>query len=177
MTEQPNLVDTPLGAVVAAPTPSDFEHEAGSSRRLRFRKAISELAERSTSNDLVRWMLAPGSVAVLLGFVVMLLGWFGAARSSREIEQIPYLISGGLIGLALVVLGGLLLISTFWVAVLRKLHEEADVRAASRLEEMRARVAELEAARTVANGSERPRRSSTSASRSTPATGSRAPSR
>ncbi len=70
-------------------------------------------------------MLIPGSILVFLGFVVMVLGWVGAARTAREIEQIPYLISGGLVGLALVVLGGLLLVSTFWVAVLRKLQSEA----------------------------------------------------
>lgn len=131
-----------------------------SSRRLRFRQAIGELAERSTSNDLVRWMLVPGSIAVLLGFVVMLLGWFGAARTSREIEQIPYLISGGLVGLALVVLGGLLLLSTFWVAVLRKLNEEAEERAARQVDDLRHRLEDLEVASARSNGARRPRAAS-----------------
>lgn len=144
------------------------EEPHGSSRRLRFRQAIGDLAERSTSNDLVRWMLVPGSVAVLLGFVVMLLGWFGAARTSREIEQIPYLISGGLVGLALVVLGGLLLLSTFWVAVLRKLNEEAEVRAAQQVEELRHRLEDLEAARVTSNGARRPRAASGTTTTSKP---------
>ena len=61
---------------------------------------------------------------VLLGFALMGFGWYGASHTAREIEQIPYLISGGLLGLGLVVLGGLLLSSTFWVAVLRKLLTE-----------------------------------------------------
>ena len=87
-------------------------------------------------------MLIPGSILVFLGFVVMVLGWVGAARTAREIEQIPYLISGGLVGLALVVLGGLLLVSTFWVAVLRKLQSEASTEA----ETLRTRIAELESA-------------------------------
>ena len=113
-------------------------------RRDRFREAVGRLADRSTSADLVRWMLVPGSVAVLAGFVVMVLGWVGAARTAREIEQIPYLISGGLIGLALVVLGGLLLMSTFWVAVLRKLQREADERARASVADLSARVAALE---------------------------------
>ena len=77
-------------------------------------------------------MLIPGSLLVLLGFIAMGLGWMGAAETAREIEQTPYLISGGLVGLALVVLGGLLLVSTFWVAVLRKLQQEADPRAQAR---------------------------------------------
>lgn len=147
------------------PTP-DVPPEPGASRRVRFRAAISELSDRSTSNDLVRWMLVPGSIAVLLGFNVMLFGWFGASRTAREIEQIPYLISGGLVGLALVVLGGLLLVSTFWVAVLRKLQEEADQRSSSGLDELQARIAELEAERPSATaGSRTPR---TTASRKRP---------
>ena len=117
--------------------------DGASARRARFRTAVAELSARSTSDDLVRWMLIPGSILVFLGFVVMLLGWVGAARTAREIEQMPYLISGGIVGLALVLLGGLLLVSTFWVAVLRKLHSEA---AAGELEELRTRVAELESA-------------------------------
>ena len=114
-------------------------------RRQRFRAAVSQLATSSTSQDLVRWMLVPASVAVVLGFGVMVLGWVGAARTAREIEQIPYLISGGIIGLALVVLGGLLLASAFWVAVLRKLHQETDTGARAELEALRARIVELEA--------------------------------
>lgn len=131
-------------------------------RRLRFRAAIRELSERSSSHDLVRWVLVPGSLAVVVGFVAMVLGWVGAARTAREIEQIPYLISGGLIGLALVVLGGLLLVSTFWVAVLRKLQDEADARSRTGIAELQARVAELEAARATAPRPKRAPRSTTS---------------
>ena len=104
---------------------------------------------------------------MVLGFAVMLLGWIGAARTAREIEQIPYLISGGLIGLALVMLGGLLLVSTFWVAVLRKLQAEQGT-AAGELDALRRRVAELEAARPDA----RPRASRPASA--PPATRSRA---
>ena len=116
----------------------------GTERRARFRGALAEISARSSSDDLVRWMLIPGSILVFLGFIVMLLGWVGAARTAREIEQIPYLISGGLVGLALVVLGGLLLVSTFWVAVLRKLQAEAT----DEVQTLQARIAELEAPRS-----------------------------
>jgi hypothetical protein len=133
---------------------TDVAPRAGD-RRARFREAVSGLATRSTSDDLVRWMLVPGSVAVLLGFSVMVLGWVGAARTAREIEQIPYLISGGLIGLGLVVLGGLLLVSTFWVAVLRKLDDERSGADPAELEVLRARIAELEAAAVASNGTRR----------------------
>ena len=115
---------------------------AGTARRARFRSAVADISARSSSDDLIRWMLIPGSILVFLGFVVMLLGWVGAARTAREIEQVPYLISGGLVRLAFVVLGGLLLVSTFWVAVLRKLQAEAT----DEVQTLHARIAELESA-------------------------------
>src|ERR1044071_8343039 len=129
------------------PTTPEPEAEAGTSRRARFRDAISRLSERSTSADLVRWMLIPGSVCVVLGLVAIGLGWYGAANTAREIEQIPYLISGGVLGLALVLLGGLLLVSTFWVAILRKLQQEANDRADASVEELESRVTALESRR------------------------------
>jgi hypothetical protein len=138
--------------------------ETTTARRARFRESMRQLADRSTSDDLVRWMLVPGSIAVILGFAVMLLGWIGAARTAREIEQIPYLISGGLIGLALVLLGGLLLMSTFWVAVLRKLQGEQGT-AAGELDGLRRRIEELEAARPEARRASRPASAATSTSR------------
>src|SRR5207245_11123807 len=45
-------------------------------------------------------------VAVPLGLVFILLGYWGAAHASRVIQQIPYELSGGLLGLALVFGGG-----------------------------------------------------------------------
>ena len=124
--------------------PTVADPPPGASRRARFRAAVGDLADRTSSDDLIRWMLVPGSLAVLLGFGLMVLGWVGASHTARQIEQIPYLISGGLVGLALVILGGLLLASTFWVAVLRKLQQEADARAAARTDELADRVTRLE---------------------------------
>jgi hypothetical protein len=98
---------------------------AGSERRVRFRESIRAVANRSTSADLLRWVLVPASILLVAGFALMLLGWVGAARTARQIEQIPYLISGGLIGLGLVFVGSLLLASAFWVVLVRKLLEES----------------------------------------------------
>jgi hypothetical protein len=123
----------------------------GTTRRARFRDAVGRLADRSTSTDLVRWMLVPGSVCVLLGLAAIGLGWYGAANTAREIEQIPYLISGGVLGLALVLLGGLLLVSTFWVAILRKLQQEANDRADGSVADLEDRVTALESRRRRAS--------------------------
>lgn len=55
------------------------------------------------------------SVLLPFGVLLVLLGWYGAARTPNLFEQVPYLISGGLLGLAFVVSGGLLYFSS-WVA-------------------------------------------------------------
>jgi TRAP-type C4-dicarboxylate transport system permease small subunit len=124
----------------ALPTPT-ASAEAVDARRARFRAALAGLA-RSSSSDLIRWVMVPASVAVIVGFNFMLLGWWGASRTHREIEQIPYLISGGLVGLALVFLGGLMLASIFWVVVMRKLQEESDERTRAHLAALESRLDE-----------------------------------
>ena len=60
--------------------PTEPDPAAGSSRRARFRDAVGHLSERSSSADLIRWMLIPGSLAVLLGLGAIGLGWYGAAE-------------------------------------------------------------------------------------------------
>lgn len=51
-----------------------------------------------------------GIGTVTLGLLVMFLGWNGAASHDRVPAQFPYLMSGGLVGLALVVLGSALIV-------------------------------------------------------------------
>jgi hypothetical protein len=58
--------------------------------------------------DTERILLIAGSIVLPLGVVFILLGWAGAAHTTRLFEQIPYLISGGILGGALVVAGGFL---------------------------------------------------------------------
>lgn len=52
-----------------------------------------------------------GVVYCIAGFVLVFLGWNGAASNDTATAQFPYLISGGIAGLALVVVGAALLIS------------------------------------------------------------------
>ncbi|MDQ0939719.1 hypothetical protein [Streptomyces sp. V1I1] len=51
-----------------------------------------------------------GVLLCLIGFVLMCLGWNGAASYNSLPAQFPYLISGGVIGLAVVVVGAAMLI-------------------------------------------------------------------
>jgi hypothetical protein len=46
----------------------------------------------------------------LAGFVVIFLGWNGAAGNDTVLEQTPYLVSGGMAGLGLIVLGAAMIL-------------------------------------------------------------------
>ncbi len=61
----------------------------------------------------IRWRELGGQTGVglaIAGFLLIFLGWNGAATYDRSPAQFPYLISGGLAGLALVVLAAALLV-------------------------------------------------------------------
>lgn len=61
----------------------------------------------------IRWSQFGGQLGLglgLLGLLLVFLGWNGAASYDRVPAQFPYLISGGIAGLSLVVLGAALLI-------------------------------------------------------------------
>ena len=109
-------------------------------RRARFREAVARLSERARSTELLKMLILPGAFFVVAGFVFMFLGWYGASRTPREIEQIPYLISGGFIGMGMMFVGGLLLASAFWMGMLQRFSEAADERLEKRLEEMEQRL-------------------------------------
>ena len=70
--------------------------------------------EQSESSRLARFASMLGGklgVAVIaVGFIAIFLGWNGAASFNDLRQQFPYLISGGLAGLALVVVGAALLV-------------------------------------------------------------------
>lgn len=114
--------------------------ERVAARRARFREAVARLSERAQSAELLRMLLLPGAFALVGGFAFMFFGWYGAARSPRQIEQVPYLLSGGLIGLGLVFVGGLLIASALWMSMLQRFSQDADERADKRMRELEERL-------------------------------------
>jgi len=74
-----------------------------------------------------QWDRVVGIAAVILGAVVLLLGYLGVSGTSYPAEQLPYLISGGLVGVVLLAGGGTLWLSADlrdeWL-VLEGIHEE-----------------------------------------------------
>ena len=49
-----------------------------------------------------------GAVLMPLGIIAIMLGWYGTAHTKYQYNQLPYVVSGGLLGLGLVFLGGFL---------------------------------------------------------------------
>lgn len=46
-----------------------------------------------------QWDRSTAVVAAVAGFITLLVGWIGASGTSKAGEQIPFVISGGLMGL------------------------------------------------------------------------------
>jgi hypothetical protein len=73
-----------------------------------------------------RILMVLGGVIAPLGLIVVLLGWWGAAHSPYVFEQLPYLISGGLLGVGMIFLGAFLYF-THWLTQLVKEHRTQSV--------------------------------------------------
>jgi hypothetical protein len=52
-----------------------------------------------------------GIAYCIAGFVLIFLGWNGTASNDSETAQIPYIVSGGIAGLGLVVVGSALIVA------------------------------------------------------------------
>ena len=72
------------------------------------------------------------------GLSIILLGWFGAARSTIVEEQVPYLISGGLLGVALATIGALTLFAHWLTVLIRENRRQELVRKQEHIELMEA---------------------------------------
>jgi hypothetical protein len=81
-------------------------------------------ADQKGSFDLRNsWQVIAGALLIPLGVVFIILGWYGAAHARVEQQQIPYMVSGGFIGLGCMIVGGLL----FWGHWLYRVYDQADL--------------------------------------------------
>jgi len=99
-----------------------------------------------------RILMVLGGVIAPLGLVVVLLGWWGAAHSPYVFEQLPYLISGGLLGVGMIFLGAFLYF-THWLTQLVKEHRTQSVAVLDALQRLQDQLAQQAAvAPAAANG-------------------------
>jgi hypothetical protein len=114
---------------------------------------------RGGSFPLETVLLTVGGLCLPIGIVLILVGWYGAAHTGHLYEQIDYLISGGLLGLGLIVIGGFLYFAYWFTRQIRVTQSvgQQTQRALSRLEAqmaaMAASTAALVAATSNDNGS------------------------
>lgn len=106
-------------------------------REERLESGAAEL-ESGSSRSLVlhpRFLVAVAGALMSAGLAAIVLGWMGAARSILVQKQIPYLISGGLLGVALATIGALTFF-THWLTVLVRTVKEQDVERRRQHEEL-----------------------------------------
>jgi hypothetical protein len=94
-----------------------------------FEAELARLRVRASSPNTEQRLLLAGLVAMPVGLVLILIGYVGASGTTELSSQVPYLISGGLLGLGLIVVGAVLFLRyslarylRFWL--LRLIHED-----------------------------------------------------
>lgn len=88
--------------------------------------SVRRLATRAAQADADRALRLAGPVLLPTGAIVVLLGWYGAANTTRVFLQIPYLISGGLLGLGMMFTGGFLYFARWMTDLLDESRRQAD---------------------------------------------------
>jgi len=123
-------------------------------RDAKLRDGAEELAgKRRSILHHERFLLGVAGTLMTAGLALIILGWVGAAHSTVIEEQVPYLISGGLLGVALAIIGAVCFFS-HWITVLIR---EAREHEAARHEDHKELVAAL--AKAPDEGRARSRRS------------------
>ena len=99
----PSTIPTPI------PPAPELEPSTPVPTRLQRLAAVIDRARPGRGGRNVRkWMETIGMSLIVFGFVCIILGWYGSAHSPYLYQEVPYLISGGLLGVALVIGGGVL---------------------------------------------------------------------
>jgi hypothetical protein len=111
-------------------TPGDTPASAEPPDRLEeFQAELARLRVKGRSNDEEQRLLFAGIVLMPAGLVLVLVGYLGASGTTDFSAQVPYLLSGGLLGLGLIVVGAALFLRyslgrylRFWL--LRQIYEQ-----------------------------------------------------
>jgi len=93
--------------------------EQSNERVEQFKEEIAGLGLRAPGDAAEQRWKVGGVALVVVGFLVILVGWWGASGSTQPSAQLPYLLSGGFLGLGLVALGAALLVRASLAGYLR----------------------------------------------------------
>jgi hypothetical protein len=110
--------------------------QPAASRFGRLSVAVRQMRTRAAGARLDRWLLIVGGVLMPLGVLLIILGWVGASRTPLPFEQNDYLISGGILGLGLVIAGGFVYFAYWQTVRIQESREQSRelISAMSRLE-------------------------------------------
>lgn len=100
-------------------------------REARLADGADELVQEGGRRSIVggdHFLLAVAGALMTLGVTVILIGWAGAANATVVEEQVPYLISGGLLGVAMATIGALTLFSHWLTVSIREARRHEDAR-------------------------------------------------
>jgi hypothetical protein len=136
---------------IAPPAAAAPSASAVSQRDDRFAEGVRTLRVGGASLRLEeRILMVLGGIIAPLGLIVVLLGWWGASHTPYVFEQLPYLISGGLLGIGLVFLGAFFYF-THWITQLVKEHRVQSVAIIEALQRLQDEVSRQGANQVVAS--------------------------
>ena len=101
----------------APTTPTDAAPIAVREQRLV--TVLSRARRRAGGITGEQWLFVAGGALVLAGIVLVIIGWVGTSQTVLVAGQIPYVVSGGLLGLGLIFLGAFLYFG-YWLALLAR---------------------------------------------------------
>jgi hypothetical protein len=99
--------------------------DAANGRFARLAEQVRALRTRAGGAGLERWLLVVGGLLMPLGILLILLGWQGVSHTPLPFEQNSYLISGGILGLALVFAGGFIYFAYWQTVRIRESRDQA----------------------------------------------------
>jgi hypothetical protein len=102
-----------MASTMAAPHSAAQQPSANANTAAAPRSTSSTAEQRWRTIQLV--LFTVGGILMPLGIVAIFLGWYGTAHTKYQYDQLPYVVSGGILGLGLVFIGGFLYFGA-WLA-------------------------------------------------------------
>lgn len=105
-----------MTATTVSPETVDVAVESGEERGNRLSAATAKLRSRKAFS-IDRGFQFIGGVLLSVGLLAIISGAYGVANTARVWRQTPYIVSGGILGLGLIFIGGFAYLA-FWLTTL-----------------------------------------------------------